>query len=80
MTSSNQPFPPHFFERIDESTDADFDREPRFVKHVGTATIEALTQVYRELIAPGSRVLDLMSSWISHLPHEVETSAWPGSG
>ena len=80
MSASHDPFPPHFFARADESADAGFYREPRFVTHVDRATIEALTQVYREVIAPGSRVLDLMSSWVSHLPHEVEYERVAGLG
>lgn len=48
--------------------------------HIDDATIEALTGVYRDLIPPGSRVLDLMSSWISHLPPEVRYERVAGLG
>jgi SAM-dependent methyltransferase len=65
---------------MDESPDADFYREPRFVTHIDDATIAALTQVYRELIPPDSRVLDLMSSWVSHLPSEVRYQRVTGLG
>jgi len=64
-------FPPGFFRRIDESNDRDFYREPRLVTHLDDATLGALTAVYRELLPAGARVLDLMSSWASHLPPEV---------
>jgi SAM-dependent methyltransferase len=59
---------PEFFRRIDESPDRDFYREPRFVTHIDDATIAALTEFYEEFLPPSARVLDLMSSWISHLP------------
>ncbi|HUI25022.1 MAG TPA: methyltransferase domain-containing protein [Candidatus Kryptonia bacterium] len=72
--------PPDWFRRLDESCDAEFYREPRFVAHIDDATIAALTQVYRELIAPGTAVLDLMSSWISHLPPEIAYGRVAGLG
>ncbi len=63
--------PAHLFARVDESPDAEFYAAPRFVVHIDPATIAALTELYREELAAGSRVLDLMSSWVSHLPEEV---------
>jgi SAM-dependent methyltransferase len=64
----SQDFPPGFFARLDESPDAAFYAAPRFVVHIDEATIAALTRWYGEVLAPGSDVLDLMSSWVSHLP------------
>ena len=64
------PFPVRFFERQDESPDAHFYQLPRLVAHIDDATIAALTTFYGEFLPPGCRVLDLMSSWISHLPNE----------
>lgn len=61
-------FPERFFERQDETDDALFYREPRFVTHIDDATIDALTAFYRDFLPEGARVLDLMSSWVSHLP------------
>ena len=60
------------FARMDEAPDEDFYREPRFVNHIDDATIAALTDFYRDFVPTGSEVLDLMSSWVSHLPTEVE--------
>jgi cyclopropane fatty-acyl-phospholipid synthase-like methyltransferase len=77
---SRDLFPPDFFRRMDESPDADFYRDPRFVTHLDDATIAALTQVYRELVRPGSHVLDLMSSWVSHLPPDVPYDRVAGLG
>jgi SAM-dependent methyltransferase len=72
--------PPEFFQRADPAPDEVFYREPRFVTHIDDATIEALTGLYRELIPAGSEVLDLMSSWVSHLPEDVEYGRVVGLG
>ncbi len=69
--SEADDIPARFFERPDDSADELFYDEPRFVAHIDQATIDALTDFYREFIPAGSRVLDLMSSWISHLPEET---------
>lgn len=79
-TDGGGPFPAHFFRRADEGDDALFYREPRFVQHIDRATIGALTDFYREAIAEGSRVLDLMSSWVSHLPDDVAYGRVSGLG
>jgi SAM-dependent methyltransferase len=73
-------FPPDFFRRLDESDDSEFYREPRLVAHIDDATIAALTQRYREVLTPGMTVLDLMSSWISHLPPEMPFARVAGLG
>jgi SAM-dependent methyltransferase len=38
------------------------------VVHIDPATIDALTAYYAEILWQGADVLDLMSSWVSHLP------------
>ena len=78
MTSS--PVPPEFFQRADESADDQFYREPRFVTHIDDATIAAITDLYREMLPAGGTVLDLMSSWISHLPRNVDYGRVAGLG
>jgi SAM-dependent methyltransferase len=72
--------PRELFQRLDESPDENFYREPRLVTHIDDATIAALTQVYRELVPAGAHVLDLMSSWVSHLPPEVDYGRVVGLG
>ena len=72
--------PRELFQRLDESPDENFYREPRLVTHIDDATIAALTQVYRELVPAGAHVLDLMSSWVSHLPPEVHYGGVVGLG
>ena len=58
-------FPSGFFARDDESPDASFYEPERFVTHIDEAAIAAVGALYKELGLEG-RVLDLMSSWISH--------------
>eukprot|EP00882_Tetradesmus_deserticola_P011394 GHRQ01012055.1.p1 GENE.GHRQ01012055.1~~GHRQ01012055.1.p1 ORF type:complete len:309 (+),score=84.59 GHRQ01012055.1:629-1555(+) len=53
---------------------------PRLVKHVDDGFLAQVTQLYRERIQPGSVVLDLMSSWVSHLPPEVKYEKVIGHG
>ena len=74
------PFPPEFFRRFDEADDGEFYREPRLVTHIDDATIAALTQLYREVLPPGGALLDLMSSWVSHLPPEMSFARVAGLG
>ena len=71
---------PEFFRRDDESDDALFYAEPRFVTHIDDGAIEAVTQLYRELLPRDGAILDLMSSWISHLPGEVRYRRVTGLG
>jgi SAM-dependent methyltransferase len=47
---------------------------------VDDATISALVDAYRELVPAGARVLDLMSSWVSHLPPETRYARVAGLG
>ena len=65
---------------MDPSPDAEFYRSPRFVTHIDDAAIGAVTDLYRERIPAGGRVLDLMSSWVSHLPAGVEYETVVGHG
>ncbi len=74
------PLPDELFRRQDESADGEFYAIPRFVTHIDLETIDALTQVYRERLPTRGRVLDLMSSWVSHLPPEVAYERVSGLG
>ena len=55
---------------MDPTDDAVFYIPERKVVHIEAGAIEALRACYAEVLPPGGRVLDLMSSWRSHLPHE----------
>ena len=68
------------FGRMDETPDEEFYRTPRLVTHIDDRAIAAVTQLYREFFPASGEVLDLMSSWISHLPPEVEYGRVIGLG
>ena len=73
-------FPEEAFGRYDESPDEEFYGTPRLVTHIDDRAIAAVTQLYRELFPAGGTVLDLMSSWVSHLPPEIEYGRMVGLG
>ena len=75
-----QELPEGAFGRTDETPDEEFYRTPRLVTHIDDHAIAAVTQLYRELFQPGGEILDLMSSWISHLPPEVQYGRVVGLG
>ena len=72
--------PPAAFRREDEAPDGEFYREARLVTDIDDRAIAAVTQLYREYFPAGGSVLDLMSSWISHLPPEVAYTRVAGLG
>ena len=73
-------FPPGAFAKEDAGDDADFYAEARLVTHIDDAAIAALTDLYRQVLPRGGVVLDLMSSWVSHLPDEVAYGEVIGHG
>lgn len=66
--------------KLDDTDDTLFYEYPRFVTHVDDGFIQQLTDLYRERLKPNTRILDLMSSWVSHLPDELEFSHVEGHG
>src|SRR5215510_13726103 len=72
--------PPAAYQRDDEAADAEFYRDPRKVVHIDDGAIAALGRLYGDVLAPGSRLLDLMSSWRSHLPGGFQAGAVVGVG
>jgi SAM-dependent methyltransferase len=60
--------PREWFDRIDPGPDALFYASPRLVTHIDDTTIAALTAWYAAALPAGAALLDLMSSWVSHLP------------
>ena len=54
---------------MDPAPDEAFYAFERKVVHIETGAIEALREAYAEVLPAGGRVLDLMSSWRSHLPY-----------
>lgn len=66
--------------KLDETDDALFYDYPRFVTHVDDGFIQQLTDLYRERLKPGTRIFDMMSSWVSHLPEEMTFAHVEGHG
>jgi SAM-dependent methyltransferase len=73
VTSAQRPdYPIWFFNRDDTTPDDRFYLPPRLVTHIDEGAVAAVGALYAELGVDGSapqpgRVLDLMSSWVSHL-------------
>ncbi len=69
---SPSAFPDGFFARFDPTPDDRFYAPARLVTHIDDGAIAAVGELYAELGVDGSageprRVLDVMSSWVSHL-------------
>ncbi len=75
-----EEIPEHWFDRVDSSADERFYLQPRMVAHIDDATIEQLSEYYGSFIPAGADVLDLMSSWISHLPDDLPLGRVAGLG
>jgi SAM-dependent methyltransferase len=71
---------PDFFRRIDESEDELFYRSPRFVVHIDDGAIAKVGEIYKRILPEGGTILDLMSSWRSHLPESMHTAKVVGVG
>src|SRR5262245_57755716 len=71
---------PLAFTRDDESSDDHFYSFPRKVVHIDDGAIAALAALYAEVLPKDGRLLDLMSSWRSHLPQGFRTGAVVGLG
>ena len=60
--------------RLDNSVDSNFYDAPRFVTHIDDGAIASLTSFYKEELSrldlEKVDILDMCSSWISHLPDE----------
>ena len=71
---------PTAFNKADPTPDAAFYQQPRFVAHIDDAAITAVTSIYRDALPAGGDILDLQSSWISHLPDDVVFASVVGHG
>jgi SAM-dependent methyltransferase len=61
-------FKPGGFTRQDDASDPVFYAQPRLIHHLDATCRAAISALYGRFLQPGQRVLDLMSSWQSHLP------------
>ena len=78
--AADSPFQPAHFAREDEAGDAEFYSIPRIVAHIDDQAIAALSAFYARTLKPGTDVLDLMSSCISHLPDDLPLASVTGLG
>jgi SAM-dependent methyltransferase len=72
--------PSSYFKRYDESDDSAFYLYPRLTAHIDDPACAALTRLLREEFPPDGRILDLMSSYVSHLPPDVPYAEVVGLG
>ena len=80
MPSTDDVYPAEFFKRQDETDDALFYREPRLLVHIDEAAVEAVGEYLRQALPENAAILDLMSSWRSHLPDGFSWKALVGLG
>ena len=71
---------PEFFRRIDESDDELFYQFPRLVTHIDDGAIAKAGEIYASLLPANGEILDLMSSWRSHLPAGLKPKRVVGVG
>ncbi len=80
---NDEPFPElptGAFAKEDTGNDLAFYAPPRQVTHIDEGATAALTDFYRAILPNGGRVLDLMSSWVSHLPEDLTYTEVVGHG
>ena len=73
-------FPPAAYTRHDETPDTEFYGDPRKVVHIDDGAIAALGRLYAEVLPAGGPLLDLMSSWRTHLPRDFRAGEVIGLG
>jgi SAM-dependent methyltransferase len=81
--AADRPTPfayPGGFARRDEGDDAGYYAQPRLVPHIDRRADAILTGLHARLLAGGGDVLDLMSSWESHLPDGTALRSLTGLG
>lgn len=66
--------------KLDDTDDGLFYDYPRFVTHVDEGFIQQLIDLYSQRLQPNTRILDMMSSWVSHLPPQMEFAHVEGHG
>lgn len=66
--------------KLNPKSDREFYAYPRFVTHIDDNFISTLTNLYKERLRPDAEILDLMSSWVSHLPKDVKYKRVVGHG
>jgi FKBP-type peptidyl-prolyl cis-trans isomerase 2/SAM-dependent methyltransferase len=68
------------FDRDDERPDSHFYQRPRLVQHIDDSAIEMVKNTYGRFLRDNMQVLDLMSSWQSHIPANLHLKSLVGLG
>jgi SAM-dependent methyltransferase len=68
------------FSRTNIEPDTIFYSNPRMVTHIDETAIYTVMEIYKNLLEPGTEILDLMSSWKSHLPEDIRFKKVIGLG
>lgn len=68
------------FRRTDSGPDSVFYDQPRWVQHIDDSAIQVIKSLYGRLLKNDMRVLDLMSSWQSHIPSKLRLEKLTGLG
>jgi SAM-dependent methyltransferase len=68
------------FVRMDTRRDAAFYSMTRLLPHIDRTASDQLANIYQRFLQPGTQVLDLMSSWQSHLPQGITDLEVTGLG
>jgi hypothetical protein len=68
------------FQREDERPDRYFYDTPRLVTHIDEQASSVISGIYGQLLSDGMVVLDLMSSWRSHVPPDIKLRNLVGIG
>ena len=71
---------PYDRNKSDISDDEIFYQQPRFVHHLSDSFRNRLTSLYSEYLLNHQIILDLMSSWVSHLPSNLSYKKVIGHG
>ena len=59
------------FKRMDDREDSLFYETERLVQHLDRTAIEQVSEIHGRFLQPGMQLLDLMSSWVSHIPESI---------
>src|SRR5687768_8431747 len=76
----SQSIPSEYFQRHDETDDPLFYRQQRKVVHIDNKAIAHLQDYYARHLPGEGNLLDLMSSWRSHLPASIKPQHVSGLG
>ena len=73
-------YTPYPFHRLNDDDDSTFYQSARMVNHLDDTAIEQIKSIHSRLLCPSNKILDLMSSWTSHLPNSYKNCQITGLG